>query len=471
MNHAELIEKCRSSDIMFLDIRFTDFLGKEQHMTVPAEVVDEELFNAGKYFDGSSIAGWKGIESSDMLLKLDRDNIVMDPFSEEPTALVHCDVHDPQTSLGYNRCPRHIARCAEAYLKTTGIADSASFGPEHEFYVFDSVRWHLGVGHGYFFVNSEEADWQSGDEMLEQGGNKGHRPRTKGGYVPVPPVDSLQDFRSAVVLNLESLGIESEVHHHEVGTAGQCEVGTKFNTLVRRSDISQLLKYIVSNVAHTRGHTATFMPKPLAGDNGSGTHIHMSLSKNGQNVFSGNEYAGLSQEALYFIGGIFEHLHALNAFTNAGINSYKRLVMGFEAPVICAYSQRNRSALVRIPHFTHPKQARIEARFPDSIGSLYLSGTALLMAGLDGIKRQIDPGKPVDKNLYDIPRSEELTMKKVASTLDIAIEALEADREFLKVGGFIDDDFIDAYAALKREEVLRLKSHINPVEYSLYYSC
>ncbi|MCA8837851.1 MAG: type I glutamate--ammonia ligase [Gammaproteobacteria bacterium] len=471
MNHTELLSKCQAGDILFLDLRFTDFLGKEQHMTVPSDAVNAELFDDGKYFDGSSIAGWKSIEESDMVLRLDRDNIVMDPFTEEPTAMVYCDVTDPMTGKGYNRCPRTIARAAEAYLKSTGIADTAYFGPEHEFYIFDSVRWHLGIGHGYFSISSEEADWQSGDKMEDLGGNKGHRPRPKKGYVPVPPVDSLQDFRSAVVLNLKSVGIEAEVHHHEVGTAGQCEVGTKFDSLVRRGDMSQTLKYIVSNVAQMRGHTATFMPKPLAGDNGSGTHVHMSLLKDGKNIFAGDKYAGLSQEALYFIGGIFEHLHALNAFTNAGINSYKRLVMGFEAPVICAYSSRNRSALIRIPHFTHDKLARVEARFPDSVGSLYLGATAMLMAGLDGIRRRIDPGPAIDKNLYDISREEELTMKKVASTLDLAIDELEKDREFLTVGGFIDDDFIDSYAALKREEVLLLKSHINPVEFSMYYSC
>ena len=471
MNHIELLSKCQSGDILFLDLRFTDFLGKEQHMSVPSEAVTEDLFEKGKYFDGSSIAGWKGIEESDMILRLDRDNIAMDPFTEEPTAMVYCDVADPVTGQGYNRCPRTIARAAEAYLKSTGIADTAYFGPEHEFYVFDSVRWHLGIGHGFFYINSEEADWQSGDEMGDIGGNKGHRPRVKRGYVPVPPVDSLQDFRSAVVLSLKNLGMDAEVHHHEVGTAGQCEVGTKFNTLVRRGDMSQTLKYLVSNLASMRGHTATFMPKPLAGDNGSGTHVHMSLFKDGRNIFSGNEYAGLSQVALYYIGGIFEHLHALNAFTNAGINSYKRLVNGFEAPVICAYSSRNRSALIRIPHFTSEKLARIEARFPDSIGSLYLSATAMLMAGLDGIRRKIDPGEAIDKNLYAIEREEELKMKKVASNLEVAIIALEEDREFLKAGGFIDDDFIDSYADLKREEVLALKSHINPVEYSMYYSC
>nr|VFJ89967.1 MAG: glutamine synthetase [Candidatus Kentron sp. H]VFJ90950.1 MAG: glutamine synthetase [Candidatus Kentron sp. H]VFJ97977.1 MAG: glutamine synthetase [Candidatus Kentron sp. H] len=468
MSADNVLGMVKEKDIKFIDLRFTDTRGKEQHLTIPSTAIDADSFEEGKMFDGSSIAGWKGIHESDMCLMPEPDTAVIDPFTEETTLILRCDILEPATMEGYERDPRSLAKRAEAYLKSTGIADAAYFGPEPEFFVFDDVRWGANMAGCFYKVDSEEGDWNS--ERVYEDGNIGHRPSVKGGYFPVPPVDSLQDLRSAMCLALEEMGVESEVHHHEVATAGQNEIGTRFNSLVRKADELQILKYVVMNVAHTYGKTATFMPKPLVGDNGSGMHVHQSLSKGGNNVFAGEKYAGLSQEALWYIGGIFKHARALNAFTNAGTNSYKRLVPGFEAPVLLAYSARNRSASVRIPYVSSPKARRVEVRFPDSSGNPYLAFAAMLMAGLDGIRNKIEPGAPFDKDLYDLPPEEEKSIPTVCHSLDQALDALNADREFLTAGGVFTDNMIDGYLALKAEEVTRLRMSTHPVEMDMYYS-
>ena len=451
-----------------MDYRFTDTRGKEQHVTVTAASVDEETFESGKMFDGFSIAGWKGINESDMILLPDPESAVLDPFYDEPTLKLVCDVIEPNTMQGYERDPRSLARRAEAYLKSTGIGDTAYFGPENEFFVFDDVRWGADMSGAFYKIDSSEAGWNS--ERVYQDGNMGHRPSVKGGYFPVPPVDSLQDMRSSMCLAMEEMGVTVEVHHHEVATAGQCEIGVKFNTLVLKADEIQTYKYCVQNVAHSYGKTATLMPKPLVGDNGNGMHVHQSLFKDGSNLFSGDLYGGLSDTALYYIGGIIKHARALNAFANATTNSYKRLVAGFEAPVLLAYSARNRSASIRIPYVNSPKARRIEVRFPDSTGNPYLSFSAMLMAGLDGIINKIHPGDAMDKDLYDLPPEEEKEIPHVAASLEEALTALDADREFLKVGGVFSDDLIDAYIDLKMEDVTRLKMTTHPVEFDMYYS-
>ncbi len=458
----------KDNPIAFVDFRFTDTRGKEQHVSVPSHQVDEDAFEEGKMFDGSSIAGWKGINASDMILMPDPDTAVHDPFTEEATLNIRCDIIEPDTMQGYDRDPRSIAKRAEAYMQSQNIADTAYFGPEPEFFVFDDVRWATEMGNTFFSINSDEAAWSSGKEF--PGGNTGHRPGVKGGYFPVPPVDSLHDIRAEMCQIMEQMGLTVEVHHHEVGTAGQCEIGTLFNTLVRRADEVQILKYVVQNVAHLHGKTATFMPKPLVGDNGSGMHVHQSLAKDGNNLFAGNEYGGLSEMALHYIGGTIKHAKAINAFANASTNSYKRLVPGFEAPVMLAYSARNRSASVRIPHVSSPKARRIEVRFPDPSGNPYLTFVALLMAGLDGIKNKIHPGDAMDKDLYDLPPEEEKSIPKVAHSLDQALEALDQDRDFLTAGGVMGDDMIDAYIDLKMEEVTRLRMATHPVEFDQYYS-
>nr|VFK08582.1 MAG: glutamine synthetase [Candidatus Kentron sp. LPFa]VFK25144.1 MAG: glutamine synthetase [Candidatus Kentron sp. LPFa] len=468
MSADNVFDMIREKEIKFIDLRFTDTRGKEQHVTMPCTAMDADFFEDGKMFDGSSIAGWKGIHESDMCLMPDPDTVVFDPFTDEPTLILRCDILEPNTMEGYERDPRSLAKRAETYLKSTGIADTVYFGPEPEFFVFDDVRWGTNINGSFYKVDSEEAEWNS--ERVYEDGNIGHRPSVKGGYFPVPPVDSLQDIRAAMCLTLEEMGVPVEVHHHEVATAGQNEIGTAFNTLVRKADEVQILKYVVMNVAHAYGKTATFMPKPLVGDNGSGMHVHQSLSKNGNNVFAGEKYAGLSQEALWYIGGIFKHARALNAFANAGTNSYKRLVPGFEAPVLLAYSARNRSASVRIPHATSPKARRVEVRFPDSSGNPYLAFSAMLMAGLDGIQNKIDPGAPFDKDLYDLPPEEEKAIPTVCHALDQALEALDADRKFLTAGGVFTDNLIDGYIALKSDEVTRLRMSTHPVEMDMYYS-
>lgn len=468
MSAANVLKMIKDQDIQFVDFRFTDTKGKEQHVSVPAAMADEDLFDEGKMFDGSSIAGWKGIQESDMILMPDANSAVIDPFLQDTTLLLRCDVIEPTTMQGYDRDPRTIAKRGEAYLKSTGIGDAAYFGPEAEFFIFDSVRWSNDISGAAYEIESKEAAWSSDRDYEE--GNIGHRPGVKGGYFPVPPVDAMQDVRSAMCLAMADMGLQVEVHHHEVGTAGQGEIGTRFDTLVAKADQLQVYKYCVHNVAHAHGLTATFMPKPLVGDNGSGMHVHQSIFNGDNNVFSGEEYGGLSEAALYYVGGIFKHARALNAFTNATTNSYKRLVPGFEAPVLLAYSARNRSASCRIPYVTNPKARRVEIRFPDSSGNPYLTFTAMMMAGLDGIQNKIHPGGPMEKDLYDLPPEEEKNIATVAHSLDLALDALDADRDFLKAGGVMGDDMIDAYIALKTEEVQRLRLATHPVEFEMYYS-
>ena len=465
---GDALNAIKESKAKFVDFRFTDTHGKEHHVSVPASTVDEDTFEEGKMFDGSSIAGWKGINESDMILMPDPASLVIDPFMQDTTINLRCDIIEPATMQGYDLDPRSIAKRAEAYLKSTGVGDTAFFGPEPEFFVFDSVRWNNEMGDVSYHIDSVEAAWSSGNDYEE--GNTGHRPSVKGGYFPVPPVDSLHDVRSSMCLAMEDMGLGVEVHHHEVGTAGQGEIGVKFDTLVAKADQTQIYKYCIHNVAHAHGMTATFMPKPLVGDNGSGMHVHQSIFKDGNNTFAGDEYGGLSETALFYIGGIFKHARALNAFTNASTNSYKRLVPGFEAPVMLAYSARNRSASCRIPYVGNPKARRVEVRFPDPTANPYLAFTALLLAGLDGIQNRIHPGGPMDKDLYDLPPEEEREIPTVAHSLDQALDALDADREFLKVGGVMSDEMIDAYIALKMEHVHRLRMSTHPAEFDLYYS-
>ena len=469
MASSEALKLIKETEAKFVDFRFCDTRGKEQHVTMPAHVVDEEFMEEGKMFDGSSIDGWKGINESDMVLMPDDSTAVLDPFFEEPTVIIRCDVLEPNTMMGYERDPRTVAKRAEAYLASTGIADTAYFGPEAEFFVFDSVTWQNEMKGAGFAIDSEEGYWNSAKQYPE--GNMGHRPGIKGGYFPVPPVDSHQDMRSAMCLAMEEMGLTVEVHHHEVGTAGQGEIGMLFNTLVKKADETLIYKYCVHNVAHSFGRTATFMPKPLVGDNGSGMHVHQSLSKDGKNIFSGEEYGGLSEEALYYIGGIIKHAKAINAFANASTNSYKRLVKGFEAPVLLAYSARNRSASIRIPWVSSPKARRIEVRFPDPTANPYLAFSVMMMAGLDGIQNKIHPGEAMDKDLYDLPPEEEKAIPTVAQSLEEALKALDEDREFLKKGDVFTDDLIDGYIELKMEEVLRLKMSTHPAEFDMYYSC
>ncbi|CBL46660.1 Glutamine synthetase protein [gamma proteobacterium HdN1] len=458
----------QESKARWVDLRFTDTLGKEQHVTFPAHTMGESAFEEGKMFDGSSIHGWKGIEASDMVLMPDDASAVLDPFTDEPTVIVRCDILEPATMQGYSRDPRSVARRAEEYLKTTGIADTAYFGPEPEFFIFDSVQWKNEMQGVSFSIHSDEGAWVSNDEFSRN--NTGHRPRVKGGYFPVPPVDSLHDVRAAMCSAMENMGLSIEVHHHEVANAGQCEIGVPFNTLVRKADEVQILKYCVHNVAHQYGKTATFMPKPLVGDNGSGMHVHQSLFKNGKNLFSGDGYSGLSETALYYIGGIIKHAKALNALTNPGTNSYKRLVPGFEAPVMLAYSASNRSASIRIPWVKNPKGRRIEVRFPDPTANPYLTFSALMMAGLDGIKNHIHPGDAMDKNLYDLPPEESKLVPRVAHSLDQAIDALLADKAFLLEGGVFTEDMLSAYVEMKMAEVTRMRQAVHPVEFDMYYS-
>ncbi len=468
MTPAEVLGLIKDREVKFIDFRFTDTKGKEQHVTVPSRAADEDLFEEGKMFDGSSIAGWKGINDSDMILLPDPATAVVDIFTEDATLNLRCNVIEPLTMQGYDRCPRSLAQRGEAYLKSTGIADSVYFGPENEFFVFDDVRWDDTMQGAFYSVDSSEGAWNTSRSYEDS--NTGHRPTVKGGYFPVPPVDSLHDIRSAMCLALEELGLETEVHHHEVATAGQGEIGVKFNTLVRKADEVQILKYVVHNVAHSYGKTATFMPKPLVNDNGNGMHVHQSLFKDGKNLFAGDGYAGLSDTALYYIGGIIKHAKSLNAFTNPSTNSYKRLVPGFEAPTILAYSARNRSASIRIPYDSSPKGRRLEIRFPDSMANPYLAFAAMMMAGIDGIQNKIHPGDPLDKDLYDLPPEEEKDLKLVAFSLDEALEALDADRAFLKAGDVFSDDVIDAYMELKWENVTRLRMTTHPVEFDMYYS-
>ncbi len=465
---ADVIKLIQDNEIKYADLRFCDTRGKEQHVTIPARYINDDFFVDGKMFDGSSIAGWKGINESDMILMPDPSTAILDPFFEDPTVIIRCDIIEPATMQGYERDPRSLAKRAEVYLKSTGIADTALFGPENEFFIFDDVRFGNDMHQSYHHIDSIQGAWNSGS-MLE-GGNKGHRPGVKGGYFPVPPVDAYQDIRAAMCRACEDMGLKVEVHHHEVATGGQCELGINANTLVKKADEVLILKYALQNVGAAYGKTVTFMPKPLVGDNGSGMHVHQSLAKDGKNIMAGDKYAGLSDECLYYIGGIIKHAKALNAFTNASTNSYKRLVPGFEAPVMLAYSARNRSASIRIPFVSSAKARRIEVRFPDSTANPYLAFAAMLMAGLDGIQNKIHPGEAADKDLYDLEPEEAKHIPTVCHSLDMALEALDQDREFLKKGGVFTDDVIDAYIALKMQEVTRLRMTTHPIEFDMYYS-
>lgn len=462
------LKSINDDNVNWVDLRFTDTKGKEQHVSIPASEVDEEFFTEGKMFDGSSIAGWKDINESDMILMPDDDTAILDPFTDETTLILRCNIVEPSTGQPYERDPRSIAQRAEDYLKSTGLGDEAFFGPEPEFFVFDDVKWGADMSGAFYKVSSEEAAWSSNNEYAD--GNMGHRPGVKGGYFPVPPVDSLHDVRAAMCAAMKQMDLEVEVHHHEVGTAGQCEIGVGANTLTKKADEVQILKYCVHNVAHAYGKTATFMPKPLVGDNGSGMHVHQSFAKDGINQFAGDAYSNLSQNALYYIGGIIKHAKALNAFCNASTNSYKRLVPGFEAPVILAYSARNRSAAIRIPYVASARGKRIETRFPDPTANPYLAFAALLMAGIDGINNKIEPGDPADKDLYDLPPEKQAEYPTVCASFTEALSALDNDRDFLKAGGVFTDDAINAYLELKKAEVETLDMTTHPVEFDMYYS-
>ena len=468
MSAANVLALIKEQEVKFVDLRFTDTKGKEQHVSVPHHQIDEGFFEDGKMFDGSSIAGWKGINESDMVLMPDASTALLDPFTEETTLIIRCDILEPATMQGYDRDPRSIAKRAEGFLKSSGIADTVLFGPEPEFFIFDDVRFGNTMGGSFFKVDAEEAAWNSATEY--EGGNKGHRPGVKGGYFPVAPVDSSQDLRSAMCLVLEEMGQVVEAHHHEVATAGQNEIATRFNTMTKKADEVQVQKYVIHNVAHAYGKTVTFMPKPMFGDNGSGMHCHQSLAKDGVNLFAGDLYGGLSETALFYIGGIIKHAKAINAFANPTTNSYKRLVPGYEAPVMLAYSARNRSASIRIPVVPSPKARRIEVRFPDPAANPYLAFAAQLMAGLDGIINKIHPGEAMDKNLYDLPPEEEALIPTVSGSLEEALASLDADREFLTRSGVFTDDFIDSYLELKQVDVDRVRMTPHPVEYELYYS-
>jgi glutamine synthetase len=456
----------KEKDVQYVDLRFTDVRGKMQHVTFDLSMVDKDLFVDGTMFDGSSIAGWKAINESDMLLMPDPSSARIDPFFQNTTLAIMCDILNPNDNTAYNRDPRMMAKKAENYLKSGGFGDTAYFGPEAEFFVFSDVKWNTDPNNTGYSFDDSELPFNTG--RAYEGGNMGHRPGPKGGYFPVPPIDSLQDMRSEMLTLMSEMGLQPEKHHHEVAPA-QHELGMRFNTLVQMADNMQLYKYIVHNVAHSYGKTATFMPKPYFKDNGSGMHVHQSIWKDGNPLFAGDKYADLSQECLWYIGGIIKHAKAINAFSNATTNSYKRLVPGYEAPVLLAYSARNRSASVRIPWCANPKGKRIEVRFPDPASNPYLTFTALMMAGLDGIAKKIDPGPSMDKDLYSLPPEELKNIPTVCGSLRQAMESLDADRDFLKAGGVMDDDFIDSYIDLKMEDVMRVETHPHPVEFDMYY--
>ncbi len=468
MSVENVLSLIQENEVKFVDLRFTDTKGKEQHISIPAHQIDADFFEEGKMFDGSSVAGWKGINESDMVMMPDASSAVLDPFTEDATLNIRCDILEPATMQGYDRDPRSIAKRAEDFMRSTGIADTVLIGPEPEFFLFDDVKFATDMSGSFFKIDDVEAAWNTGSDYEE--GNKGHRPGVKGGYFPVAPVDSSQDIRSAMCLVMEEMGLVVEAHHHEVATAGQNEIATRFNTLTTKADEIQIYKYVVHNVAHAFGKTATFMPKPLVGDNGSGMHVHQSLAKDGVNLFAGDKYGVLSETALYYIGGIIKHARAINAFANPSTNSYKRLVPGFEAPVMLAYSARNRSASIRIPVVPSPKARRIEVRFGDPAANPYLCFAAMLMAGLDGIKNKIHPGEAMDKDLYDLPAEEAAEIPTVAYSLKDALEELDADREFLTAGGVFSDDFIDSYIGLKSQDVEKVNMTTHPLEFELYYS-
>ena len=467
-SNKELLDFIVQEDIRFVDLRFTDIKGKEQHVTIPAKVVDEDFLTDGKMFDGSSINGWKSINESDMILKPDVSSSYIDPFYGDKTLVIICDIYEPKDLSMYDKDPRSISIKAENFLKESGIADKALLGPEPEFFIFDDIQFKSDMQGSEYKIHANHAAWDS--NTMTEYGNKGHRPTVKGGYFPVAPVDSLHNIRAEICKVLEDVGQTVEVHHHEVATGGQSEIGMKFNTLTKKADEVQQFKYIVHNVVHEFGKTATFMPKPIPFDNGSGMHMHFSLVNEGNNLFSGDKYAGLSEEALYAIGGIIKHARALNAFTNPSTNSYKRLVPGYEAPVLLAYSAKNRSASIRIPYVANPKARRIEIRFGDPMANPYLAFSAVTLAALDGIKNKIHPGEAKDMNLYELPPEELAKIPTVAPSLDVALDALNKDREFLKQGGVFTDEFINGYINLKKEEISRVSLVPHPVEFELYYS-
>ncbi len=464
---SQILSQIKEESIKFVDLRFTDPRGKLQHVTMDASIIDEDTFEDGVMFDGSSIAGWKAINESDMVLMPDPASSYIDPFFGQATMSINCDILEPATYQPYNRDPRTTAKKAEAYLKSSGVGDSVVFGPEPEFFLFDDVKYAANpyntgfkLDH-YELLSNSDADYEAG--------NTGHHIPAKGGYFPVPPVDSAQDIRSEMVSVMSEMGVVTEKHHHEVGSS-QHELGIKFAPIIQAADNVQIYKYVVQQVANAYGKTATFMPKPVYADNGTGMHCNQSIWKNGKPLFAGEEYAGLSIEALYYIGGVIKHAKAINAFTNPSTNSYKRLVPGFEAPVLLAYSARNRSASCRIPFGQSPKAKRVEVRFPDPLANPYLAFSALLMAGLDGIANKIHPGEPMDKDLYELPPEELEGIPTVCASLREALAALDKDRDFLKSGGVFDDDQIDSYIEIKMEEVIRLEHTPHPVEFEMYYS-
>jgi glutamine synthetase len=467
VSSKDILKTIKDDDIEFVSFRFTDPRGKWQQITQSVQIVNQDTFDEGVMMDGSSIAGWKGIQESDMVLIPDTDSVMRDPFTRRPTLVVICDTCDPITRDPYERCPRQIGRKAQEYLRSTGIAETAWFGPEPEFFVFDNVRSNVTSNEAYYFVDSQEGPYNSGREYPE--GNMGHRPPEKGGYFPAPPVDSLAELRSDMLANMISMGVPVEKHHHEVGT-GQCELGFVYDELLRSADMVQIYKYVVQMTAAEAGKSATFMPKPIVGDNGNGMHIHQSLCNGNTTIFGGDEYGGLSQEALYYIGGIRKHARAINAFTNPTTNSYKRLQPGFEAPLSLIYASHNRSAAFRIPFAPSAKSRHIEVRFPDPAANPYLAYAVFLMAGLDGIQNKIDPGQPLEGDLFALPDDQLAKIPQVCSTLDQALDELDADRDFLKQGGVFTDSFIDGYIALKREECQEFAETPHPIEFKLYYS-
>ncbi|WP_438990481.1 type I glutamate--ammonia ligase [Lentibacter sp.] len=468
MSTQDVLKTLKDENVAYVDIRFTDIRGKLQHVTVDVDLVDEDFLEEGFMFDGSSIAGWKSIENSDMKLIADTASAYIDPFYAEKTLCLHCSIVEPDTGEAYERDPRGTAQKAEAYLKESGIGDVAYMGPEAEFFIFDDVRFENKINKVSYEVDAVDASWNTDTEY--EMGNSGHRPGLKGGYFPVNPIDDAQDLRSEMLSTMKSLGMKVDKHHHEVASC-QHELGLIFGTLTKQADEIQKYKYVIHNVAHAYGKSATFMPKPIYGDNGTGMHVNMSIWKDGKPLFAGDKYADLSQEALYFIGGILKHAKTLNAFTNPSTNSYKRLIPGFEAPVLRAYSARNRSGCVRIPWTESPKAKRVEARFPDPSANPYLCFAALLMAGLDGIKNKIDPGEAMDKNLYDLPAEELEGIPTVCGSLREALECLKADHAFLLAGDVFTKDQIEGYLALKMEEVLHYEHTPHPVEFGMYYSC
>jgi len=465
-NNEEFFKYCEENEVQFVDFRFSDLKGMWHHLTYMMDAVTADQLSFGMPFDGSSVDAWQPINKSDMILRPDVETAFLDPFTADSTIIVICDVYDIYKGQMYEKCPRSIAKKALTHLSESGVGDVAYFGPENEFFIFDDVKIIDSINESYYKVDSDEGEWSDSTEM--EVGNTGHRPRTKGGYFPVQPTDSMVDLRAEMMQVLKQVGLEVILGHHEVAQA-QGEIGVVFDGLIEAADNVQKYKYVCKMVAHLNGKSCTFMPKPLYGDNGNGMHVHQSLSKDGENIFAGDLYGGLSETALFYIGGIIKHAKAINAFANASTNSYKRLIPGFEAPVMLAYSSRNRSASIRIPH-TPAKARRLEIRFGDSTANPYLAFAAMLMAGLDGIQNQIHPGDASDKDLYDLSSEEEAQIPQVAFSFDEALKALDEDRSFLTAGGVFDDDMIDAYIELKMEEVTRLRMATHPAEFDMYYS-